>query len=146
MEPKVENDKPFAKEGYELMAAAFEVHRVQGGGLAQEIYQQSLELELAARGIPFDARRPLSVFYKSQELQSRYIPDLVVSGGIVVELKAVAALAPEHEGQLLNYMRITRSPVGYLINLGPIGKVEWKRFVLSEFMKDTSPTSRGLSP
>jgi len=46
-----------------------------------------------------------------------------------------AAFSPEHEAPLLNYMRITRQPVGYLINFGPVGKLEWKRFVLSEFLK-----------
>ena len=55
---------------------------------------------------------------------------------IVAELKAVSTLHPDHEAQLLNYMRITRSPVGYLINFGPIAKVEWKRFVLSDFVGD----------
>ncbi len=131
----MDREKPLAREGYELMAAAFEVHREQGGGLAEEIYQESLELELAIRGIPFEAQRPLRIHYKSHELQARYVPDLMVHGAIVVELKAVAAIAPEHEGQLLNYMRVTKSPVGYLINFGPLGKLEWKRFVLSEFIR-----------
>jgi GxxExxY protein len=126
-------NQPFAQEGYDLMAAAFEVHREQGGGLAEEIYQESLELELGLRAIRFESKRELRVFYKSKELKRRYIPDLFVFAGIVVELKAVSALAPEHEAQLLNYMRVTRSPVGYLINFGPIGKLEWKRFILSEF-------------
>lgn len=127
-------EKPFAKEGYDLMAAVFEVHSEQGGGLSEEIYQESLEIELQARGIPFDAKQKLTVFYKSRPLVHCYIPDLVVFKGIVVELKAISTLASEHEGQLLNYMRISRKPVGYLINFGPIGKVEWKRFVLSEFV------------
>jgi GxxExxY protein len=127
-------DKPFAREGYDLMAAAFEVHHELGGGLAEEIYQESLEIELELRAIPFDSKRQLQVFYKARELQHRYIPDLFVYGSIVVELKAVSALLSEHEAQLLNYMRLTRSPVGYLINFGPISKVEWKRFVLSEFV------------
>lgn len=46
------SDQPFAQEGYELMGAAFEVHNVQGGGLLEEIYQQSLEPELESGGIP----------------------------------------------------------------------------------------------
>ncbi len=133
----MDRDKPLAREGYELMAAAFEVHREQGGGMAEGIYQECLELELASRGIPFEAQRPLRVHYKSHELQARYVPDLMVYGMIVVELKAVAALVPEHEGQLLNYMRVTKSPVGYLINFGPLGKLEWKRYVLSEFIRQT---------
>ena len=54
------------------------------------------------------------VFYKGQPLKCRYIPDLIVFGGIVVELKAVSALTEEHEGQLMNYLRIARQPVGQL--------------------------------
>lgn len=129
-------EKPFAKEGYALMGAAFEVHRTLGGGLLEEIYQQSLEIELQLRGIPFRAKQELEVFYKDRLLKKRYIPDLFVFERIVVELKAVTALAPEHEAQLLNYMRIARQPVGYLINFGPIGKLQWKRFILSEFVND----------
>ena len=84
------------------------------------------------RKIPFRAKRPLAVFYKGRRLKRHYEPDLFVSGGVVVELKAVAALAPEHEAQLFNYMRIARQPVGYLINFGVKGELEWKRFILSD--------------
>lgn len=116
------------------MGAAFEVHNVQGGGLLEEIYQQSLEVELELRDIPFRRKEELKVHYKGRVLDKRYTPDLFVHGRIVVELKSVSTLAPEHEAQLMNYMRITRSPIGYLINFGPIGKLEYKRFILSEFL------------
>lgn len=128
------SNEPFADEGFRLMGAAFEVHNVLGGGLAEEIYQESLEIELGLRSIPFRRKQELRVFYKENELRHRYIPDLIVFESVVVELKAVSALTPEHEGQLLNYMRITRSPVGYLINFGPLGKLQYKRFILSEFL------------
>jgi GxxExxY protein len=59
-----DTDKPFAEEGYALMAAAFEVHNVQGGGLLEEIYQQSLEIELELRAIPYLSKAELKVFYK----------------------------------------------------------------------------------
>ncbi len=52
----------------------------------------------------------------------------------MVEIKAVTELAAEHEAQLLNYMRISRQPVGYLVNFGHKGTLEWKRFILSEFI------------
>ena len=52
---------------------------------------------------------------------------------IVVELKSLSSLCNEHEAQLMNYMRVTRSPIGYLINFGPIGKLEYKRIVCSEY-------------
>ncbi len=119
-------------EGYRLMGAAFEVCNELGYGMAEEIYQQSLEFELGVHGIPFYAKPELRVFYKNHELQARYKPDLMVFGEIVVELKAVAELLPEHEAQLFNYMRIARKPVGYLINFGHKGDLQWKRFVLSD--------------
>ena len=114
------------------MAAVFEVHREQGGGLSEDIYQESLEIELSLREIPFKPKRELSVSYKGRKLNKTYIPDLVVHDKIIVELKSVKELIPEFEAQLINYMRITRQPVGYLVNFGPIAKVQWKRFVLSE--------------
>ena len=51
-----------------------------------------------------------------------------------MELKAVTELAPEHEAQLLNYMRIARQPVSYLVNFGHKETLEWKRFILSELI------------
>jgi GxxExxY protein len=71
------------------------------------------------------------VHYKQTQLNKRYVPDLVAFDGIVVELKAVSSLAPEHESQLMNYLRISKMTVGYLINFAPIAKIEWKRFVLT---------------
>jgi GxxExxY protein len=117
-----------------LMGAAFEVYNDRGYGLGEELYQECFEIELGLRSIPFTAKQEIQCFYKGRELQKRYIPDLFVFNGIVVELKAVAQLSPEHEAQLINYMRISRQPVGYLINFGHKETLEWKRFVLSEFI------------
>lgn len=132
---KMDRSKPYSKEGYELMGAAFEVYNVVGFGLLEEVYQESLEIELELRGIPFRKKEELLLSYKGRTLVKRYIPDLFVFDGIVVELKSVSALAPEHEAQLFNYMRIAKLPVGYLINFGAKGELEWKRFVLSEYVK-----------
>ena len=122
----------FKEEGYKLMGAAFEVYNESGYGMAEEVYQQSLEIELALREIPFRSKPELTVFYKGRQLDTRYEPDLFVCGGIVVELKAVTELVSEHEAQLFNYMRIARQPVGYIINFGHKGGLEWKRFIVSD--------------
>ena len=60
------------------------------------------------------------------------MPDLFVFACLVVELKAVNQLLPEHDAQLINYLRITKQPIGYLINFGHKDTLEWKRFILSE--------------
>jgi GxxExxY protein len=126
--------QPFAQLGYDLMGACFEVHRVLGGGLLEEIYQESLELELELRTIPFASKQLLTIYYKDRQLKKLYVPDLLVAEQMIVEIKSCKALISDHEAQLLNYLRICRKPVGYLVNFGPMKKLEWKRFVLSEFV------------
>ena len=126
------------EEGYQLMGAAFEVYNQIGYGMAEEIYQQSLEIELNLREIPFRSKQQIPVSYKGNTLATHYTPDLIAFGSIVTELKAASALCEEHEAQLFNYMRIARQPVGYLINFGHKDSLEWKRFILSD-LKDTNP-------
>jgi len=129
MKPEIYKD-----EGYKLMGAAFEVYNEQGYGMAEEIYQESLEIELEMRSIPFHSKLDLKCFYKRRELKKRYVPDLFIFNALVVELKTVSQLLPEHEAQLINYLRITKQPVGYLINFGHKDTLEWKRFILSELI------------
>jgi len=128
----------FQQEGYDFMAAAFEVYNEIGYGMAEEIYQQSLEVELSLRKILFLTKQELEVYYKGHKLTTCYKPDLLVCGGIVVELKAVTELLPEHEAQLFNYMRVSRMAVGYLANFGHKGDLQWKRFILSDLHKKKS--------
>jgi GxxExxY protein len=123
--------EPFGEEG--LVGAAMEVYNQMGGGLTEPIYQECLELELELKGIPFDAFRELRTFYKGRELKKRYIPDLIVYEKIIAELKALKSLEPEHESQLLNYMHLTRSPLGYLLNFSPKSGLQWRRFLLNEY-------------
>src|ERR1700690_4066552 len=111
----------FKDEGYRLMGAAFEVYNEIGYGLAEEVYQQSLEIEFGLRAIPFKPKAELLVFYKEKQLETRYIPDFMVFDKIVVELKAVSELHSDHDAQLFNYMRIARQPVGYILNFGHRG-------------------------
>jgi GxxExxY protein len=80
------------------------------------------------------AKQELKCFYKGRELKKRYVPDLFVFGCVVTELKAVTELLAEHEAQLFNYLKIARRPVGYLINFGHKGSLQWKRLILSEFI------------
>jgi GxxExxY protein len=116
------------------MGAAFEVYNDRGYGMAEDIYQECMEIELDLRGINFHSKQELVGFYKDRRLKKRYVPDLFVFNCLVVELKAVTALNSEHEAQLYNYMRITRQPVGYLVNFGHQGTLEWKRLIISEFI------------
>ena len=120
----------FQQEGYDLMAAVFDVYNELGTGFLEEVYHESLELELTERAFSYVSKPKLTLFYKGRPLQKQYEPDLIVLGEIVLELKAVKSLLPEHEAQLINYLKATRKRVGYLVNFGAFPRLEWKRFVL----------------
>ena len=122
----------YEDEGYKLVGAAFEVYNQIGYGMAEEVYQQCLEIELELRGIPFIPKHELRLIYKGRQLETKYLPDLFVFNSIVVELKAVTQLVSEHEAQLFNYLRIASQPVGYLINFGEKTELAWKRFILDD--------------
>ena len=123
----ITTDKPLQQEGYDFMAAAFEVYNEMGHGFTEDIYQESLEDDLSSRSIPFAAQPEITIFYKGKPLRRRLRPDLLVFNDVVVELKAVSCLVPEYEAQLLNYLKAARKPVGYLVNFGHTEKLEWKR-------------------
>ncbi len=118
------------QEGYDLMHACFAVHNEMGAGFLEEVYQESLEIELTDRGIAYVAHPKLQLYYKGRVLKKHYEADLIVVGEILVELKAVKTLLPEHEAQLINYLRATRKRVGYLVNFGTPSRAQWKRLML----------------
>ena len=130
----------YEQEGYRFMGAAFEVYNQLGYGMAEEVYQQCLEIELALQGIPFRSKKEIGLQYKGRQIGKRYIPDLFVFDAIIVELKAVKELLPEHEAQLFNYLRIAKQPVGYLLNFGQKGELQWKRFVLRDIKQEPQET------
>jgi GxxExxY protein len=88
----------------QVIGAAIEVHRELGPGLLESIYEQALCLELKLQGIPFDRQAFLPVHYKGELLDGTLRLDMIIAGVIIVELKAVEALLPVHEAQLLSYL------------------------------------------
>lgn len=102
---------------YSIIGAAMEVHRELGGGLLEPIYNEALFLELQDRGIKCEREKQVRCFYKNHQLEKSYQMDLVVED-VIVELKSVSELIPAHREQLFNYLRLTRLPMGLLINFG----------------------------
>jgi GxxExxY protein len=116
-------------EVYAIVGAAMEVHTELGSGFLEAVYQEALELELAARAIPFLPRAALTIYYKGQKLRKEYEADIICYDQIIVELKALTRLSGTEEAQILNYLKATGLRVGLLINFGSVGKLEWKRFI-----------------
>jgi len=116
-------------EVYAIVGAAIEVHRELGPGFLEPVYQEALEIELNEREIPFEAQKPLRIYYKDRLLTKTYLADLLCYGQIIVELKALNRLSGNEEAQILNYLKATGLKIGLLINFGSHDKLEWKRFV-----------------
>jgi GxxExxY protein len=116
-------------ECYAVIGAAMEVHSQLGPGFLEAVYQESLEMELSSRRIPFEAQKTLTIVYKGRPLKKEYVADVICYGQIIVELKAMDRLTGKEESQILNYLKATGFKVGLLINFGSHGKLEWQKFV-----------------
>ena len=107
----------YSDKVYKIIGAAMTVHSELNWGLLEAVYQESLHLELLDRGIDNQREQEIQVYYKKHLLEKKYKMDIVV-GDIIVELKSMTKLAPAHRAQLCNYLRLTRKPLGLLINFG----------------------------
>ena len=103
-----------------VIGAAIAVHRALGPGLLESAYQECLCQELALRGIPFEREVPLPLEYKGIRCECGYRLDILVAGAVVVEVKAIEAIAPIHEAQLLTYLRLGGWSVGLLMNFNVV--------------------------
>ena len=114
-----------------VIGCAIEVHRNLGPGLLESTYRQCLACELSHTGIPFQMEVPLPVRYREILLDCCYRIDLLVSRGLIVEIKCVETLLPIHQAQILTYMRLSKIPVGLMINFN-VTKLQngIQRFVL----------------
>lgn len=109
--------KKYADIVYSIIGAAMEVHRVLDCRLPEAIYQEALYLELKDRGIESNREVEIQSYYKEHLLEKKYKMDFVVED-VVVELKSVSHILPEHRAQLCSYLRLTKKPLGLLINFG----------------------------
>jgi GxxExxY protein len=120
----------YEEESYSIQGAIFEVYREMGCGFLEAVYQECLEKELRNRNIPFLAQPELELSYKGEVLKQKYRPDIICFSKIIIELKAVKEIAPEHQAQILNYLHATDMQLGLLVNFGAYPKVDIKRFAL----------------
>jgi GxxExxY protein len=118
----------FREEGFAIRGAIFEVYREMGPGFLENVYQECLEIEFRRRCIPHDPRRDLKLNYKGEELRQFYRPDFICFDKIIVEIKAVRDLAPEHTAQVLNYLKATGMRLGFLVNFHSHPKVDIKQY------------------
>lgn len=120
----------FRTEVYAIVGAALEVLRELGHGIHEKPYERALAVELHLRNLPYEQQRPFDIFYKTVKV-GQFTPDLVVLGNIIVDTKVIDKISNHERGQMLNYLRITRLPVGVILNFR-YAKLEWERLVNTE--------------
>lgn len=115
-----------------IIGVFYEVYNGLGYGFLEKVYENAMMIEFEKEGIPAVSQPPIRVFYDGKVV-GEYFADLLVADKVIVEIKATRVLAPEHEAQLLNYLKATDKEVGLLLNFGP--KPEVKRKTFDNFRK-----------
>ena len=123
----------FPDECYSIQGAVFDVYREMGCGFLEAVYQECLEKEFRSWQVPFEAQKELILSYKGEMLAQTYKPDFICYGKIIVELKAVKEISPEHKAQLLNYLKTTGLELGLLVNFGSHPKAAIVRLANTNF-------------
>ncbi len=114
-----------------VVDAAMKIHSALGPGLLESAYAACLKHELIKRGFRVSCEVPLPVVYDGVRLEAGYRLDMVVEDTVVVELKAIEALAPIHQAQIISYLKLSGKAIGLLINFHSLHlKDGLKRFVV----------------
>ena len=108
-----------------ILEACFEVSNELGAGFLESVYHKALIIALCQKGLHIRSQAPISVMFREQNVGEFYA-DLLVEEKVIVELKAVSALAKEHVAQVINYLYASGMEVGLLVNFGT-SKIEYRR-------------------
>lgn len=120
-------EKLFSEVTDAVICCFYSVYNTLGKGFLEKVYENALAVEMNERGILLQQQVPIQVLYK-QVAVGQYVCDLLVDNKVIVEVKAVRTLLPEHDAQLLNYLKATGIKVGLLLNFGPEPEVRRRVF------------------
>ena len=112
-----------------ILKAFYNVYNELGYGFLEKVYENAMMIELKKMGLDSEKQRPIKVYY-DEILVGDYYADILVEDKVILELKAIENICPEHEVQLVNYLKATEIEVGLLLNFGP--KPQQKRRVLTK--------------
>ena len=129
---------------FHIRGAAMEVYNTLGPGLLESIYHKALKHELEARGLNVASEMPVEVYYKGVLIEENAMRlDIIVEDRVIVELKSVSELTPAHRAQLFNYLRLTKKPIGLLINFGQ-SYLQGERYAYCEYSNECLLLDRNM--
>ena len=126
----------------QVIDAAIALHRELGPGLLESVYEMILASKLAKLGYFVERQRPVSIDYDGMHFEAAFRIDLLVEKSLLVEIKSVERLNAAHGKQLLTYLRLTKQPVGLLINFGGETLKEGLRRIVNDYKPSASPRLR----
>ena len=118
----------FKDESYDIIGVCMEVHNNLGSGFSEIVYKDALEYEFRKANICFEREREYEVYYKDIILPHKFYADFVVYGSIVLEVKAVKVISPEHMAQAINYLKVSMNKLALIVNFGEL-QLKHKRVV-----------------
>lgn len=116
-----------------ILKSFYEVYNELGDGFLESVYENALYIVLKGHGLTVERQKNISVIFRGNVIGD-FKADLIIYGNIIIELKAVRALDPAHEAQLINYLKATNIEVRLLLNFGR--KPEFKRFIFNDKRKE----------
>lgn len=122
----------YKKRMYNIIGAAMSLYNELGSGYSESIYQECLSVICTEKNIPWEREKLLKMYFHGVELEKTYKADFVCYDDIIIELKAVSELLGEHRAQLFNYMRITDTRFGILINFGEPQRLHAEKYIFNE--------------
>lgn len=108
----------YKEESYNIIGVCLRVYNELGPGFLEAVYSKALEREFNVSGIPFKRQAKLDIYYKDEPLGKYYVADFLVYDRIVVELKTVSFVLPQHLRQVHNYLKATGMRLGLIVNFG----------------------------
>jgi GxxExxY protein len=113
----------------QVRETSYQIHAYHGHGHLEKVYENALVHRLKKLGLDARAQEPLKVFDEDGTLIGEYFADILINGWLILELKAVRAIASEHVAQILGYIKSAKLKHGMLINFGSY-RFEIKKFAL----------------
>ena len=132
--------------GRQILDGAIKVHRALGPGLLESSYEVCLHHELISRRLHVERQVPLPIVYEGITLDCGYRLDLVVDGGIVIEVKSVEKLLPLHTAQVLTYLRLSGARQVMLLNFNSVRLMDGLRSFLGEGKQHSQQPWIGRNP
>ncbi len=102
----------------DVLDLSIRLHRELGPGLLESVYETVLAGQLGRMGYRVERQKPIDIEFDGHRFTAAFRIDILVEETLILEIKSVDQLHAAHAKQLLTYLRLTKQPVGLLINFG----------------------------